>query len=177
MSKLGDLTIDAYFRRLSTSLLFSPNLGSPMSSDDVVTYAHNDLSDKYDHVARINVHRGIFQISKTVRTNGDQQARYEPQVLKQTGAIEVDSQVMSSLMHLKDVHQQSSRMYVNNRVEYKDNYSLVAAFNSMENDPIEVANENQQQHGSSSHGSSQRINPTAKVTVLDPDAVIAAIHK
>ncbi|GJU64917.1 hypothetical protein Tco_1246752 [Tanacetum coccineum] len=56
---------------------------------------------------------------------------------------------------------------VNNRVEYKDNYSLVAAFNSMENDPIEVANENQQQHGSSSHGSSQRINPTAKGTGTD----------
>nr|GEZ22816.1 hypothetical protein [Tanacetum cinerariifolium] len=31
----------------------------------------------------------------------------------------------------------------------------------MENDPIEVVNENRQQHGSTSHGSSQRINPAA----------------
>nr|GEZ22815.1 hypothetical protein [Tanacetum cinerariifolium] len=51
---------------------------------------------------------------------------------------------------------------VNNRVAYKDNYSLVAAVNSMENDPIEVVNDYRQLHGSSSHGSSQRINPAAE---------------
>ncbi|GKD96053.1 hypothetical protein Tco_1379950 [Tanacetum coccineum] len=54
--------------RLSTSLLFSPNLGSPMSSDDVVTYAHNDLSDKYDHVARINIL--VMMYDEELRTMG-----------------------------------------------------------------------------------------------------------
>nr|GFA74768.1 hypothetical protein [Tanacetum cinerariifolium] len=65
----------------------------------------------------------------------------------------------------------STTKNVNNRVAYKDNYSSVAAVNSMEIDPIEVVNENQQ-HGSTSHGSSQRINPAAE----DNYSLVAAVN-
>lgn len=53
MIQLGDLTIDAYFRKIESITTLLTNLRSPMINDDVVTYALNGLSDKYDHVAGV----------------------------------------------------------------------------------------------------------------------------
>ncbi|GKD05762.1 hypothetical protein Tco_1180736, partial [Tanacetum coccineum] len=44
------------------------NFGSPMKTDDDVTYVIIGLSDKYDHVAGIIAHRDPFLDIKTVRS-------------------------------------------------------------------------------------------------------------
>ncbi|GKD15236.1 ribonuclease H-like domain-containing protein, partial [Tanacetum coccineum] len=44
--KLGDLTIDAYFRKIESIAIVLTSLGSPMNSDDVVTFALEGLPAK-----------------------------------------------------------------------------------------------------------------------------------
>ncbi|GJX34006.1 reverse transcriptase domain-containing protein [Tanacetum coccineum] len=44
--KLGDLTIDAYFRKIESITIVLTSLGSPMNSDDVVTFALEGLPAK-----------------------------------------------------------------------------------------------------------------------------------
>ncbi|GKD82239.1 hypothetical protein Tco_1349078, partial [Tanacetum coccineum] len=53
MIKLGDQTVDAYFRKIESITDVLTNLGSSFSNDDVVTYSLHGLSDKYDQVAGI----------------------------------------------------------------------------------------------------------------------------
>ncbi|GKB63572.1 hybrid signal transduction histidine kinase M [Tanacetum coccineum] len=45
--KLGDLSIDAYFRKIESVATILTSLGSPISNDDVVTFALEGLPDKY----------------------------------------------------------------------------------------------------------------------------------
>ena len=45
--QMGDLTADAYFRKIESIVTLLNDLGSSMSDDDVVTYAINGLSEKY----------------------------------------------------------------------------------------------------------------------------------
>nr|GEV56701.1 hybrid signal transduction histidine kinase M [Tanacetum cinerariifolium] len=64
--KLSDLSIDAYFRKIETIATILTSLGSPIRNDDVVTIALELLSDKYDNVSGIIVHREPFLDLKTV---------------------------------------------------------------------------------------------------------------
>ncbi|GKD66254.1 hypothetical protein Tco_1308362 [Tanacetum coccineum] len=45
---MGDLTVDSYFRKINSIATRLGNLGSNMSEEDIMTYAINGLSDKYD---------------------------------------------------------------------------------------------------------------------------------
>ncbi|GJZ81121.1 hybrid signal transduction histidine kinase M, partial [Tanacetum coccineum] len=64
--KLGDLTIDAYFRKIESIATILTSLGSPMNSDDVVTFTLEGLPAKYDNT--IIAHREPFPDLKTVRS-------------------------------------------------------------------------------------------------------------
>ena len=66
--KLGDMTIDAYFRKIENIATILTSLGSPISSDDVVTFALEGLPAKYDNVSTIIAHREVFPDLKTVRS-------------------------------------------------------------------------------------------------------------
>ncbi|GJX08612.1 hybrid signal transduction histidine kinase M [Tanacetum coccineum] len=46
--KLGDLSMDAYFRKTEPITTILTSLGSPISSEDIVTFALEGLPDKYD---------------------------------------------------------------------------------------------------------------------------------
>ncbi|GKB57473.1 hypothetical protein Tco_0913659, partial [Tanacetum coccineum] len=74
--KLGDLTTDAYLRKIESLATILKTLGSPVRSDDVVTFALEGLPDKYDHVCGIITHREPFRIIKTAHSMFDYQ-RYE----------------------------------------------------------------------------------------------------
>ncbi|GJV62103.1 ribonuclease H-like domain-containing protein [Tanacetum coccineum] len=66
--KLGDLCIDAYFRKIESIATILTSLGSPVSSEDVVTFALEGFLDKYDHVYDIMHHRDTFPDLKTARS-------------------------------------------------------------------------------------------------------------
>ncbi|GJS35998.1 hypothetical protein Tco_0534380 [Tanacetum coccineum] len=65
--KLDDQTMDAYSQKIESITIVLTNLGSPMSNDDVFTYALHGLSDKYDQVAGIIAHRDPFLDLSTVQ--------------------------------------------------------------------------------------------------------------
>ncbi|GJW56456.1 hypothetical protein Tco_0103187 [Tanacetum coccineum] len=64
--KLGDLSIDAYFRKIKSIATILTSLRSPISNDDVVTIALEGLPYKYENVSGIIVHREPFSNLKTV---------------------------------------------------------------------------------------------------------------
>ncbi|GJW81844.1 reverse transcriptase domain-containing protein [Tanacetum coccineum] len=66
--KLGDLSIDAYFRKIESIANILKGLGSPMSDEDIVNIAHEGLRTKYDNVCGIIVHRVHFPDLKTKNT-------------------------------------------------------------------------------------------------------------
>ncbi|GKA37507.1 ribonuclease H-like domain-containing protein, partial [Tanacetum coccineum] len=66
--KLGDLSIDAYFYKIKSIATTLSSLLSLISNDDVVNIALDGLSDKYQHVFDINIHREPFPDLKTVRS-------------------------------------------------------------------------------------------------------------
>nr|GEZ99795.1 hypothetical protein [Tanacetum cinerariifolium] len=66
--KLGDLTIDAYFCKTESIATVLTSLGSPMNSDDVVTFVLAGLPAKYDNVSTSIAHREPFLELKTVRS-------------------------------------------------------------------------------------------------------------
>ncbi|GJY52859.1 hybrid signal transduction histidine kinase M [Tanacetum coccineum] len=66
--KLGDLSIDAYFRKIESISTILTSLGSPISNDDVVAFALEGLPDKYENVSSIIVHREPFLDLKTARS-------------------------------------------------------------------------------------------------------------
>ncbi|GJZ18912.1 hybrid signal transduction histidine kinase M [Tanacetum coccineum] len=66
--KLGDLTTDAYLRKIESLATILKTLGSPVRSDDVVTFALEGLPDKYDHVCGIITHREPFPDLKTAHS-------------------------------------------------------------------------------------------------------------
>ncbi|GKA47116.1 hypothetical protein Tco_0739999 [Tanacetum coccineum] len=65
--KLGDLTIEAYFQKIESFATILTMLGSPVSSEYVVTYALEGLPDKYDHVCGIISHPETFLDLKMAR--------------------------------------------------------------------------------------------------------------
>ncbi|GJS00905.1 hypothetical protein Tco_0317413 [Tanacetum coccineum] len=64
--KLGDLSIDAYFRKIESIDTILTSLGSPVSNDDAVTIIFEGLPDKYDNVFGIIVHQEPFPDLKMV---------------------------------------------------------------------------------------------------------------
>ncbi|GJV52608.1 hybrid signal transduction histidine kinase M [Tanacetum coccineum] len=66
--KLGDLTIDAYFRKIEPIATILASLGSPISKDDIVNIALDGFSDKYEHVSNIIIHRKPFPDLKMVHS-------------------------------------------------------------------------------------------------------------
>nr|GFC33260.1 hybrid signal transduction histidine kinase M [Tanacetum cinerariifolium] len=64
--KLGDLSIDAYFREIKSIATILSSLGSPVSNDDVVNIAFDELPEKYQHVSNNIIHRGTFPDLKMV---------------------------------------------------------------------------------------------------------------
>nr|GEV59284.1 ribonuclease H-like domain-containing protein [Tanacetum cinerariifolium] len=67
MVKLGDLTVDAYSFKIKSISTILTSRGSPMSNDDIVTYALQGLNEKFAHVAGIITHREHFSDLTTVR--------------------------------------------------------------------------------------------------------------
>ena len=65
---IGDLTVDAYFRKIDSLATRLDNLGSNITEEDLVTYAINGLSDKYDQVAHVILNRDPFPDLETVRS-------------------------------------------------------------------------------------------------------------
>ncbi|GJW91970.1 hypothetical protein Tco_0169523 [Tanacetum coccineum] len=57
---IGDLTVDAYFRKIDPIASRLINLGSNVTDEDLVTYAIHGLSEKYDQVAHIILTREPF---------------------------------------------------------------------------------------------------------------------
>ncbi|GKB24651.1 hybrid signal transduction histidine kinase M [Tanacetum coccineum] len=49
--QMGDDTPDAYFSKIDSIITLLTDLGSTMDDDDIVTYAINDLSEKYGSLA------------------------------------------------------------------------------------------------------------------------------
>ncbi|GJT98899.1 ribonuclease H-like domain-containing protein [Tanacetum coccineum] len=66
--KLGELSIDAYFRRIESTATILSCLRSPISNDDVVNIALDGLPDKYQNVSDIIIHRDPFSDLKTMRS-------------------------------------------------------------------------------------------------------------
>ena len=64
--KLGDMNIDAYFRKIESIAIILTSLGSPISNDDVVTFALEGLNDKFENVVSIIVRREPFPNLKTI---------------------------------------------------------------------------------------------------------------
>ncbi|GKD84898.1 ribonuclease H-like domain-containing protein, partial [Tanacetum coccineum] len=64
--KLGDLSIDAYFRKIEFIATILKGLGSPLTNEDVVNIALDGFPTKYDNVYVIIVHREPFWDLKMV---------------------------------------------------------------------------------------------------------------
>nr|GEW42142.1 hybrid signal transduction histidine kinase M [Tanacetum cinerariifolium] len=97
--KLGDLSIDAYFRKIESIAIILTSLGSPVSSDDVVTFALEGLSDKYENVFDIGTHREPFLDLKTacfLLTTEEMRLKYKSQ------ALPVDSSSSSHMILLAE---------------------------------------------------------------------------
>ncbi|GKA73728.1 ribonuclease H-like domain-containing protein [Tanacetum coccineum] len=66
--KLGDLSMEAYFRKIESIVTILTSLDSPVNDEDVVHHALEGLSDKYDQVCGIMQHKGTFLDLKTARS-------------------------------------------------------------------------------------------------------------
>ncbi|GJT93695.1 hybrid signal transduction histidine kinase M [Tanacetum coccineum] len=66
--KLGDLSMEAYFRKLESIVTILASIDSPVNGEDVVHYALEGLPDKYDQVCGIMNHKDTFLDLKTART-------------------------------------------------------------------------------------------------------------
>nr|GEV34659.1 hybrid signal transduction histidine kinase M [Tanacetum cinerariifolium] len=58
--KLGDLSIDAYFPKIESIATILTSLCSPISNDDIVTFALKGLPHKYDNISGIIIHYKHF---------------------------------------------------------------------------------------------------------------------
>nr|GEU29738.1 ribonuclease H-like domain-containing protein [Tanacetum cinerariifolium] len=62
------MNIDAYFRKIEPIATILTSLGSPMTSDDVVTFALEGLPARYENISTVIAHRDPFLDLKTVRS-------------------------------------------------------------------------------------------------------------
>jgi len=66
--KLGALSIDGYFQKIESIVSVLNGLGSPLSNDDVVTFALEGLPSTYETISTIIVSREPFPDLQTVRS-------------------------------------------------------------------------------------------------------------
>ncbi|GJZ93660.1 ribonuclease H-like domain-containing protein [Tanacetum coccineum] len=66
--KLGDLSIDGYFQKIESIVSVLNGLGSPLSNDDVVTFALEGLPSTYETISTVIVSREPFPDLKMVRS-------------------------------------------------------------------------------------------------------------
>nr|GEZ77015.1 hybrid signal transduction histidine kinase M [Tanacetum cinerariifolium] len=66
--KLGDLSIDGYFQKIESIVSVLNGLGSPLSNDDVVTFALEGLTSTYETIYAVIVSREHFPNLKMVRS-------------------------------------------------------------------------------------------------------------
>ena len=66
--KLGDQSMEAYFRKIESLVTVLRSLDSHVNDEDIVHYALEGLPDKYDHVVGIMHHKDTFPDLKTART-------------------------------------------------------------------------------------------------------------
>lgn len=66
--KLGDLTIDAYFQKIKSIASVLNSIGSPLSNDDIVTFALEGLPNTYDVISTYIISREPFPDLNTVRS-------------------------------------------------------------------------------------------------------------
>ncbi|XP_071695713.1 uncharacterized protein [Rutidosis leptorrhynchoides] len=57
---IGDLTADAYFRKIDSIASMLDNLGSKIKDEELVTYAITGLNDRYPHATHIILHSKDF---------------------------------------------------------------------------------------------------------------------
>ncbi|GJY83295.1 hypothetical protein Tco_0496671 [Tanacetum coccineum] len=62
---IGDLTVEAYFRKIDSLATRLDNLGSNITEDDLVTFSINGLSGKYNQVAHVIINRDPFSNLET----------------------------------------------------------------------------------------------------------------
>nr|GEZ43995.1 hybrid signal transduction histidine kinase M [Tanacetum cinerariifolium] len=65
---LGDLSMDAYFRKVESLTTILTSLESPVNSEDVVTFALEGVPDKYKNVCGIITHQEPFSYLRTARS-------------------------------------------------------------------------------------------------------------
>ncbi|GJS21352.1 zf-CCHC domain-containing protein [Tanacetum coccineum] len=68
INQLGDLSMDAYFRKIESIATILISLGSPVSSKDVVTFALEGLPRNYDQICGIMHHKDTFLDLKTAHS-------------------------------------------------------------------------------------------------------------
>ncbi|GKD27623.1 ribonuclease H-like domain-containing protein [Tanacetum coccineum] len=66
--KLGDLSMEAYFTKIESIVTILTTLNAHINDEDVVHFAINDLSDKYDQVCGIMHHKDTFPDLKIARS-------------------------------------------------------------------------------------------------------------
>nr|GFB46261.1 hybrid signal transduction histidine kinase M [Tanacetum cinerariifolium] len=91
--KLVDISIDAFFCKIESIVTMLTSLGSPVSNDDVVTFALKGLPNKYENVCGIITHREPFSDLKTARS---MLTTEEMRLKSKSQALPVDS----SLSHM-----------------------------------------------------------------------------
>ncbi|XP_071686916.1 uncharacterized protein [Rutidosis leptorrhynchoides] len=65
---IGELTAEAYFRKIDSIASLLDNLGSHIEDDELVTYAINGLNDRFPHATHIILHSKPFPDFDTVRS-------------------------------------------------------------------------------------------------------------
>ncbi|GKD50148.1 hybrid signal transduction histidine kinase M [Tanacetum coccineum] len=97
--KLGDLSIDAYFRKIESLASMLRSLGSLVTNDDVVTFALEGLPDKYENVCCIITNREPFLDLKTARFMLNTE---EMRLKSKSQALPVDSSSSSPMILLDE---------------------------------------------------------------------------
>ncbi|GKE15305.1 hybrid signal transduction histidine kinase M, partial [Tanacetum coccineum] len=92
--KLSDQSMEAYFQKLESISTILTSLDAPVNDEDLVHYAIEGLSDRYDHVCGIMHHKDTFPDFKTARS---MLITEEMRLKSKSLALPVDSS-LSSLM-------------------------------------------------------------------------------
>ncbi|GJS83251.1 hypothetical protein Tco_0749792, partial [Tanacetum coccineum] len=109
--KLVDLSIDAYFRKIESITTILASLGSSISKDDIVTIALDGLSDKYEHVSDIIIHREPFPDLNMVHS---MLTIAEMQLKSRAQAPSIDSSSSSPMVLLANSSTNSARRSTGN---------------------------------------------------------------
>ncbi|GKB17136.1 hybrid signal transduction histidine kinase M [Tanacetum coccineum] len=110
--KLGDLSIDAYFCKIESIATILTSLGSPISNDDVITFALEGFPDKYENVFDIIVHQERFLDLKIVHS---MLTAEEMRLKSKSQALHIDSSSSSPMVLLANSELLTQLGYNKNR--------------------------------------------------------------